>query len=155
MYDVVLADPPWKFESWTAKGTGRSAEQHYPVMRLSDIQEMILPAKENCALFLWACWPMLIDALDTIESWDFEYRTIGWVWVKAKKNSKDLRPTFLLSTEAIRRHFEHIYTKLIEPAYKTMKRQIGFKDPDKIILFLCLINAYNRMALTVSKSERR
>lgn len=28
-YGVILVDPPWSFHSWSEKGSGRSASQHY------------------------------------------------------------------------------------------------------------------------------
>ena len=42
---------------------------------------------ENCALFLWCVWPSLLDyPAQVISAWGFEYKTIAWVWVKAKKS---------------------------------------------------------------------
>lgn len=29
-YTVIYADPPWAYKVWSKKGTGRSAENHYP-----------------------------------------------------------------------------------------------------------------------------
>ena len=43
-------------------------------------------AEADCALFLWATDPMLPDALRTMESWGFRYRTVAFVW--AKLNSR-------------------------------------------------------------------
>lgn len=85
-YDIILADPPWRFESWTAAGTGRSAEQHYPTMHYDELAKLHIPRQVNQALFLWAVWPMLSEALDLIGAWGFSYRTIAWVWIKAKSS---------------------------------------------------------------------
>jgi N6-adenosine-specific RNA methylase IME4 len=41
---------------------------------------------DNAALFLWSVWPRIFDAQAVITSWGFTYRTIAWVWVKAKKS---------------------------------------------------------------------
>lgn len=53
-YSVILADPPWAFRAWSDKGKGRSAEQHYPTMRLEDIKALPVAdlAAGDCVLFL-------------------------------------------------------------------------------------------------------
>lgn len=89
VYDVILADPPWQFKVWNRDtGQGRSAESHYPTM--SDDGIATLPineiSKNNCALFLWAVWPKLPEILNIITDWGFTYKTIAWVWVKAKRS---------------------------------------------------------------------
>jgi len=87
-YDVILADPPWNFKTWSDRGKGRSAENHYPVMSINDIQE--LPVRklcaENCALFLWVTWTHLRYAFDIMQAWGFIYRTDAWVWSKKNKS---------------------------------------------------------------------
>lgn len=84
-YDVILADPPWQFETWSAKGKGRSPEQHYSCMSLDDI--CALPVEQvsspNAVLFLWVTWPTILDyAPKVLEAWGFSYRSLAWVWVK-------------------------------------------------------------------------
>ena len=34
-YNVIYADPPWKYKTWTEGGG--TAEKHYPTMKLDDI----------------------------------------------------------------------------------------------------------------------
>jgi len=82
-FDVIYADPPWRFETWSEKGKGRSAEQHYSTMSLEDIKKLPVTklAQKNCMLFLWAISPMLPQALDVMKSWGFIYKT-SLVWVK-------------------------------------------------------------------------
>ncbi len=89
--DVILGDPPWKFKAWSATGNGRSAEQHYPVMDTDALCKMIPPAADNAALFLWATWPHMPDALRLVEAWGFEYKTVAWVWVKTNASSFGLK----------------------------------------------------------------
>ena len=36
---------------------------------------------------MWATFPMLREALELIEAWGFEYKTIAFCWVKQNKNS--------------------------------------------------------------------
>jgi N6-adenosine-specific RNA methylase IME4 len=85
-FDVILADPPWRFTTWSAKGTGRSAEQHYPTMATDDIKKLQVPSSENCAAFVWASWPLLSDALSVLNAWGFRYATAAFVWVKARRS---------------------------------------------------------------------
>lgn len=80
IFNVIYADPPWKYEN---SGFAMSAEKHYEVMDLYDIQ--VLPigkhTPSDAILFLWATNPLLQDAFSVIESWGFEYKT-NMVWVK-------------------------------------------------------------------------
>ena len=39
-------------------------------------------AAERCHLYLWACAPLLPDALAVMSGWGFTYVTIAFVWVK-------------------------------------------------------------------------
>ena len=87
-YRVILADPPWTFRVWSKDtGAGRSAESHYTTLDAATLRAMRPPAEKNSALFLWAVWPSLPEALALIDSWGFEYKTIAFVWVKLNKNS--------------------------------------------------------------------
>lgn len=83
-YSIILADPPWAFANWSAKGAGRGASRHYATMSLSDISA--LPVKDiaakDCALFLWATGPMLPEALDVLKAWEFTFKTVAFVWTK-------------------------------------------------------------------------
>ncbi len=93
-FGVILADPPWSYRTWSAKGTGRSAEQHYNTMSSEDI--MALPvsdlAADDCALFLWATWPTIQDAFKVIERWGFTYKTCAFDWMKANVSTLNLFP---------------------------------------------------------------
>lgn len=88
-FNVILADPPWRFEVWNQEsGGGRSPEAHYPTMSHEDICNLPVKqfAAENCALFLWAIWPRIFDAKQVIESWGFDYRSLAWIWIKANRS---------------------------------------------------------------------
>jgi len=84
-FGAVLADPPWRFQSWSDKGQGRSAQQHYGTMTVTEIAELPVSsiAADDCVLFLWATWPMLPAALEVIPRWGFEYKTCAFDWMKA------------------------------------------------------------------------
>ena len=101
-FEVIYADPPWTFRTWSAKGKGRSPEQHYNCMSLTDVRALPVPdiAAENCTLFLWATDPLLPEAFKLIEAWGFtsdqyafdEFWSSGWfseaedgVWARRVK----------------------------------------------------------------------
>lgn len=87
-YDVILADPPWTFSVWNAEKSDRHVSHKYNLMSVAEICALPVRflAADNCALFLWATWPNLLDALQVVTAWGFEYRTSGFVWVKANSN---------------------------------------------------------------------
>lgn len=92
-YRTIYADPPW-----AEVGGGvicRGAQGHYPVMKTRDIcnlrfsltadGEMIRSPKEWCEddahLYLWATNNKLLDALEVVKAWGFEYKTLI-TWAK-------------------------------------------------------------------------
>lgn len=42
-------------------------------------------AADDCALFMWATFPQLSEALQLIKSWGFTYKTVAFVWLKKNK----------------------------------------------------------------------
>lgn len=84
LYNVIYADPPWRFEPYSREtGLSCAADNHYPTMTLAKIKAIEPPSAKDCALFLWATVPMLPDALDTMAAWGFKYKS-HWVWIKQK-----------------------------------------------------------------------
>ena len=82
LYDVIYADPPWRFEPYSRRtGMDRAADNQYPTMTLDDIKKIKVPAAKNCVLFLWATSPMLPQALDVMAAWGFTYKT-NMAWAK-------------------------------------------------------------------------
>lgn len=90
-YKVIYADPPWDFKSWSEKGEGKSAQNHYNCMTMDKI--IALPVgnitQDNAIMFMWATDPLLPQQIHVMEQWGFCYRTMGFVWIKM--NTK--RPT--------------------------------------------------------------
>lgn len=89
-YSAILCDPAWTFETYSDSGKERSAEQHYDCMTTEDIQNLPVQdiCKDDCVLFLWVTFPLLIEGLLTMEAWGFEYKTCAFSW--AKKNSSNM-----------------------------------------------------------------
>ena len=85
-FGAILADPPWPYATYSAKGKGRSAESWYSTMSIDDIKAMPVGqwAANDCVLFLWATKPILPRAFEVIKAWGFEYKTNGFVWIKTR-----------------------------------------------------------------------
>lgn len=88
-YSLILADPPWSFKTFSPKGWGKSPQRHYTCMTLDDIKALPVGdlSASDCCLFLWATWPMLTQALETMAAWRFDYRS-GGVWHKRTRSGK-------------------------------------------------------------------
>lgn len=84
-FGAILADPPWKFLTWSQRGKSRSADSHYPTMTIYEIEQLDVQsvAKPDCVLFLWATWPILPQALTLTSMWGFTYKTCAFAWMKA------------------------------------------------------------------------
>lgn len=80
-YKTILADPPWGVPSQRGKGS-RSAESHYDLMSLEQIQAMPVAdlCEENAHLYLWIPNSLLQEGLDTLKAWGFTFRSpIYWI----------------------------------------------------------------------------
>jgi site-specific DNA-methyltransferase (adenine-specific) len=78
-YDIIYADPPWRYDF--SKSINRTIENQYQTMTIEDICSIMLPAKNNSLLYLWATAPKLLEAIQVINAWGYEYKTHA-VWDK-------------------------------------------------------------------------
>lgn len=91
-WPVILADPPWKFITYSAKGRDRCPEtRHYETMTFDDIKAMPVRdvAAKDCVLFLWSTDPMLERAFELANAWGFKYSTVAFYWTKTKKSGAE------------------------------------------------------------------
>jgi N6-adenosine-specific RNA methylase IME4 len=88
-YDLIMIDPPWRFELRSDKGEHKSAQAQYATMSLDEIKALPvgLLAKPDCLLWMWATAPMLPQQLSVLNAWGFGYKSEG-VWVKTTVNGK-------------------------------------------------------------------
>ena len=88
-FNVIYADPPWTFRTWSKEGKGRSPENHYGCMSLADLSALPVAdlAAEDCALFLWAMDPLLPEGISLMEGWGFRYKTVAFMWAKLNKSA--------------------------------------------------------------------
>jgi len=90
-YNIILADPPWKYKVWKREmKEKRTAISHYDMMNFKDLKELKINkiTKKDCALFLWVQSPMILNGLELIKSWGFNYKTIAFIWIKLNKKNK-------------------------------------------------------------------
>ena len=88
-FDVIYADPPWKYEF--SETESRSIEAHYNTLLLEKICHYQDPGgtpvqnkfADNAVLFLWSPTPKLFESFSVIQEWGFNYRTCA-VWIKDK-----------------------------------------------------------------------
>ena len=88
-FDVIEADPPWRFELYSEKGEEKSPQAQYACMSLDDIKA--LPVGHLCGsdswLFLWTIAPMLDAGFDVLRAWGYVYVT-RLTWAKVTVNGK-------------------------------------------------------------------
>ncbi len=79
MYDLILADPPWRYDH-NSTPTKRAIEKEYATMTLEDIVNLGpwvrgLANPEGSCLFMWCPIPKLKQGIATLESWGWKYTT--------------------------------------------------------------------------------
>jgi N6-adenosine-specific RNA methylase IME4 len=82
-YGVILADPEWHFQIKSDAGMLCHPSNHYPTSDIEVIKarDVASISADDCVLFLWATVPMMPQALEVMQAWDFKYVS-GCVWVK-------------------------------------------------------------------------
>jgi N6-adenosine-specific RNA methylase IME4 len=84
-YDIVYADPAWKFASNSAAKPSKNAMRHYDVM--TDAEICAIPVKEwvgrDALLLMWTTAPMLARSMPVLGAWGFKYVS-QVVWVKPR-----------------------------------------------------------------------
>ena len=85
-YGVILADPPWHFRTFSAKGEAKSPQAQYATMSIADIQALPVSqlAAPDAVCIMWATAPMLPQAIATMAAWGFRYSSAG-AWGKLSK----------------------------------------------------------------------
>lgn len=88
-YDLIMADPPWSFSNWSAKGVHKNASAKYDCMSLDAIKRMRVSqlATPDAVLWLWATNPLLPQAFEVMRAWGFTFKTAG-AWAKMTARGK-------------------------------------------------------------------
>lgn len=93
-YSIIYADPPWKYNPRNNSNTSFGKGTPYPTMTIEEIKNFNINkfAADNCALFLWVTFPKLEIGMEVIKAWGFDYKTLGFSWIKT--NFKNKKPFF-------------------------------------------------------------
>lgn len=90
-YDVIVADPPWDFETYSEEGWEKSAHAHYECLSVERIMAfpVHLLARDRALLLMYSCgWAVANgDAQRVARAWGFEPVTL-FNWKKVTKNGK-------------------------------------------------------------------
>ena len=82
-YDLVVCDPPWRFETYSNNGLKKSPEAHYSTMSMEEIAALPVPhlLKPGGVLVLWCTWPLIGYQWKLFETWGILPKT-GGSWAK-------------------------------------------------------------------------
>jgi len=91
-YQIIYADPPYKYRTWKDDTAHRWVGDKYDLMNLNELSSLPVNAlaSDNSALFLWVTMPFLPDGCELMKAWGFEYKTVAFTWVKTNKKSLGL-----------------------------------------------------------------
>lgn len=82
-YEIILADPPWRFASNSAAKPGKNAMGHYECLPLPEIKSLPVAevAARDALLLMWTTAPFAQLSWDVLSEWGFKYVS-QMVWVK-------------------------------------------------------------------------
>jgi len=87
-YEIIYADPPWHYNK-RSKNTkfGGGITDKYPTMSIEEICAIPVQdwVEDDSVLFMWTTMPYLEKSFEVIKAWGFEYKTMGFTWVKMNK----------------------------------------------------------------------
>jgi len=87
MFDIIYADPPWKFG-----GSGgvkwAPADHYYQTLSFEELESLKVKdiANDNCLLFMWVVSPEIPRCIQVAQKWGFKYITIAFIWHKRRAN---------------------------------------------------------------------
>ena len=88
-YNIMYADPPYYFKSYSKKGEDRIATKHYDCMGFDALCNLPINniADVVCTLFLWVTDPFLEKSFKLIKKWGFTYKKVAFTWAKKNKTN--------------------------------------------------------------------
>lgn len=83
-YNIVYADPPWKYKENWGNGTN---EHTYSTLTVDEIKNLKVNriTSADAHLYLWVTNPFIKEGLEICKAWGFEYKTLI-TWVKQYSN---------------------------------------------------------------------
>ena len=150
-YNIIYADPPYKVSANYQSNNRKflNINNYYPTMTIEQIKNLDVKSitDKDCILFMWVCDSFLKDCIDIIESWGFEYRTIGFNWIKKYKSgsfcynfSKYTLKSHEICLIGIKGKLKNLKKKNNVKSLVIAERTIHSKKPDEVrnrIVELC------------------
>ena len=144
-YGLIMADPPWQFALYSAKGEEKSAQAHYRTMSMADIARMPVGelAARDCVLWLWATAPMIDQQIGIASAWGFTFKTMG-VWVKTTVNGnlafgtgyllRNCHEPFIIATRGRPTTSRSVRSALMAPAREhSRKPDAAFRNAEQLV----------------------
>lgn len=77
-YDVIVIDPPWKYDGGEEAYNSDSnrGTTPYPTMSIEEIKNIKLPVGKDCILWLWTTNLFMRYAFEILDTWGFTQKTI-------------------------------------------------------------------------------
>ena len=84
-YGVIMMDFPWRFDTYSEKGQGRSP--NYDKMTIEEIYDLPVGdlASKDCALFMWFTSTMVGEVPSIMKHWGFKFSGKAFCWAKQTK----------------------------------------------------------------------
>jgi N6-adenosine-specific RNA methylase IME4 len=88
-FGAILADPPIPFETYSAKGEGRSPQAHYQCSAFEELAALPVAgiAERHCFLFLWLPLRSVPIVAPLMQAWGFTFSGSAFVWAKLNRKS--------------------------------------------------------------------
>lgn len=97
-FQMVMVDPPWSFDTWSERGHEKAPQAQYACHGADWIEALPIRAlaADDAILWLWATGPLLPLALRCVESWGFEFKTMGWWSKKTTRGNQSFGTGYIL-----------------------------------------------------------
>ena len=83
-FNCAHIDLPWSFATWSHRGQGKGASQHYQTSSFDRLAALPVPqlVAPDAVLFFWVVQPLLPEAMQILAHWGFTFKTVAFYWVK-------------------------------------------------------------------------
>lgn len=81
LYDVIVIDPPWPMQKIEREVRPNQVGLDYPTMDEATMNTLVIPAADDCHLWLWTTQKHLPTAFRILDIWGFRY-ICTFVWHK-------------------------------------------------------------------------
>ena len=95
-YKIIYADPPWDFSSKQLQKTNgtrfHSLHEEYITTKTKEMKKWDIKSisENDCAIFMWTTDAHIKEAIELMESWGFNYKTVAFVWSKHSNKGNEL-----------------------------------------------------------------